>query len=64
MDLRKVLVEQRKERRIKQSDVAKHIGISNVALSRYETGRTEMSHDKIDKYVDYLGLEIRILVKQ
>jgi transcriptional regulator with XRE-family HTH domain len=61
--IRKKLVEQRKAKRIKQTEVAQAIGISNVALSRYETGRTDMSMDKIEKYVEYLGLEIKLLIK-
>jgi transcriptional regulator with XRE-family HTH domain len=61
--IRKTLVEQRKARRIKQNAVAKFINISNVALSRYEKGYTNMSMDKIEKYADYLGLEIKLLLK-
>jgi transcriptional regulator with XRE-family HTH domain len=61
--IRKTLVEQRKAKRIKQNAVAKFINISNVALSRYEKGYTNMSMDKIEKYADYLGLEIKLLLK-
>jgi transcriptional regulator with XRE-family HTH domain len=61
--IRKTLIEQRKAKRIKQNAVAKFINISNVALSRYEKGYTNMSMDKIEKYADYLGLEIKLLLK-
>lgn len=61
--IRKTLVEQRKARRIKQNSVADFIGISNVALSRYEKGHTDMSMERIEKYVEYLGLEIKLMLK-
>jgi transcriptional regulator with XRE-family HTH domain len=62
--IRKTLVEQRKARRIKQNAVAKFINISNVALSRYERGHTDMSMDKIEKYAEYLGLELFFILKK
>jgi predicted transcriptional regulator len=62
-NIRETLVALRKDRRIKQSSVANHIGITRSSLSRYESGHTEMTFDKIELYASFLGFEIRLLLK-
>ena len=63
MDIRIKLVELRKQRRIKQIDVAGHIGITATALSRFEKGKSDLKFKHIEKYVEFLGLEIKFLLK-
>ena len=60
---REKLVNQRKSRNIKQKDVANFIGITPTALSRYENGETELRMCHIEKYAEFLGFEIKLLLK-
>jgi transcriptional regulator with XRE-family HTH domain len=63
MDIRKKLLNQRLERHIKAKKVAKYIGISPVSLSRYENGRTELKFEHLQRYAEFLGFEIKLLLK-
>lgn len=62
-NIRILLVKQRKERKIRQKNVAKFIGITPTALSRYENGTTNLRMGYIEKYAEYLGLELKLLLK-
>lgn len=62
-NIRNLLVNQRKERKIKQKDVAEFIGITPVSLSRYENGITTMKIKYIEKYAEYLGLEFKLFLR-
>lgn len=62
-DIRIALVKERKAKRIKQTVVSKHIGITPASLSRYESGRTEMGLDKVLRYADSLGLKFQLVLK-
>jgi transcriptional regulator with XRE-family HTH domain len=61
--VRDKLIAVRKSKKIKQNSIAEHIGITKSALSRYETGKTVMGFNKVQKYAEYLDLEIRLLIK-
>lgn len=63
MCIRKKLLNQRLKEKIRAKEVANYIGISPVALSRFENGHTDMKSEHIEKYAKYLGLEIRLLIK-
>ena len=62
--IRDKLISARKSRKIKQITIADHIGITKSALSRYETGKTAMGFNKVQKYAEYLDLEVRLLIKE
>jgi transcriptional regulator with XRE-family HTH domain len=61
--LKSKLIAQRKERRIKQKDIASAIGVSSTALSRWENGKSELKHEHIVKYAEYLGFELKLMIK-
>lgn len=62
--VRDKLISVRKSRKIKQIAVADYIGMTKSALSRYETGKTAMGFNRVQKYAEYLDLEIRLLIKE
>lgn len=45
----------RKERQITQSDLAESLGVTDVTISRYETGCSELSVKKAKKIAVILG---------
>lgn len=57
------LIEIRKLKKTKQVDVAYYIGVSKTTMSRFESGKYEMSTKKLEKYAEYLEYEIRLLKK-
>jgi transcriptional regulator with XRE-family HTH domain len=63
MDIRKFLIEQRKMRKIKQAEIASALKVSPVTISHYEMGHSEMSFPSIEKYIEYLGFEIKLMLK-
>lgn len=63
MDIRKKLVDQRKKQKICASRVARFIKITPVALSRFENGKTMLKIEHLTKYAEYLGLELKLILK-
>lgn len=61
MNILSTLIKDRKARGIKQSEVAKYIGISNSMLSRIESETSVQNLKYIDKYAEFLGFELRLL---
>jgi transcriptional regulator with XRE-family HTH domain len=57
------LVEERRAKKIKQSEVAYHLGITRSKMSRFERGFDKETNHIIDNYAEYLGYEIRLLKK-
>ena len=57
------LIKERKIRKVKQKDMAKHLNISPWTLNNYERGRRRISLEFIEDYADYLGLELKIMLK-
>jgi transcriptional regulator with XRE-family HTH domain len=57
------LIRERKIRKVKQKDMAKHLNISPWTLNNYERGRRRISLDFAEKYADYLGYELKLMLK-
>src|SRR5699024_6994266 len=47
---------------IQQNDFAKKIGVSNVVLSRYESGERKPDYDTLDKIADYFQVSTDYLL--
>lgn len=56
------LVEIRKKMKIKQVDIAKHLGVTKSTLSRYENGTRDISSELQDKYAKYIGIQILLIL--
>ena len=57
------LIADRKRRGLSQNDVAMYIGISKQMVSRLECGKSIPNIDYIEDYANYLGYELRLLMK-
>lgn len=44
--------------RVKQDQIATHIGISRVSVSRYFNGHTQIGADDLKKLLEFLGLNL------
>lgn len=53
----------RKEKKLKQADVAFQIDVSAVTFSKYESGITKPTIDVFEKWLDALGYEMTITSK-
>lgn len=56
------LKELRKEKKLTQSDVAKHLGISIQAYSHYELGTAEPTIDNLIKLAKYYDVSVDYLI--
>lgn len=56
------LKEIREDRDLKQEEVAKAIGISQVVYSRYERGIRLIPIDKLDKLADFYKVSVDYLI--
>ncbi len=56
------LKEIREDKDLKQEEVAKALGISQVVYSRYERGIRLMPIDKLDKLADFYGVSVDYLI--
>ena len=63
MSILKTLIEDRRAKRITQTEIAQHIGISKQLIGRLENGKAIPNMKYIEKYADCLGYEIRLLKK-
>jgi putative transcriptional regulator len=52
----------RKRKKINQSEIAKHLGISQAAYAKIESGKTNISLDKLFLIADFLGVTIGDLI--
>ncbi len=59
-ELRAVVKERLWERGISQRDLARLVGVTEGAISRFLSGERETTFGTIDKLMDALGLEIVI----
>ena len=57
------LIEFRKRLGIKQKDMARYLSISKSTLSRYERGSRKITAEYMDKYAEYLNIEIQFIIK-
>ena len=64
MNIRESLSELRKTKEIKQKDIADSIGVERSKLSRFEKGEVNIPIEKIELYAEYLGMELRLLIKK
>ncbi|WP_391559642.1 helix-turn-helix domain-containing protein [Robertmurraya sp.] len=56
------LVEQRKNKKLTQEELAKNIGITRSALSQYEIGRRQPDYDTLQKLADYFEVTVDYLL--
>jgi transcriptional regulator with XRE-family HTH domain len=63
MDILSELIRDRKDKKIKMTDISKGIGISKQLIGRLENGKSIPNLRMIERYADYLGYEIRLLKK-
>lgn len=63
MDIRKRLTEQRKKQKVCASRVARKLSITPASLSRFEHGKTMLKWEHLVKYAEYLGFELKLLLK-
>jgi transcriptional regulator with XRE-family HTH domain len=60
-ELGKEIVAKRKERRLRQADLASKAGVSRATLDALENGRsTEIGYSKLARILASLGLELRL----
>ena len=64
MGTRNNLFELRKAKKVKQKDIADYIGVDRGQLSKYERGVANIPIEKIELYAEYLGMELRLLIKE
>ena len=55
------LKELRKEKKLRQSDVAEHLNVSRQTISKYERGEREPDYYMLIKIADYYGVSIDFL---
>lgn len=58
-----LLITQRKKQKVKQIEIARHLGITKTTMSKYESKDRKISAEHQDQYAEYLGFEIRIQLK-
>lgn len=63
MDIKEFVISNRKERGIKASVISRGTGITKCAISRFETGKHDMKLSDFIKYAEYLGYELKLMVK-
>jgi transcriptional regulator with XRE-family HTH domain len=57
------LVEERKARRVTQRIMAKHLKCTPSTLNKYEKGKRRILACDMEEYANYLGLELKLQVK-
>ena len=63
MEILKKLIQIRKEKGIDQKSMLHVLGITHTTLSRYESYKRKIPLDVLIKYADYLGYELKLLIK-
>ena len=63
MSIFEVLIEERKKKKVTQRKMAKHLKCMPATLNKYEKGTRKISSDNLEKYADFLGLEIKFMLK-
>jgi transcriptional regulator with XRE-family HTH domain len=63
MDIKEFVILNRKERGIKASVISRNTGITKCTISRFETGKNDMKLSDFIKYAEYLGYELKLMVK-
>jgi transcriptional regulator with XRE-family HTH domain len=60
IDVLSNIIHIRRINKITQKELAKHLGINNLTLSRYERCERDMPITVLNKYVEYLGYKLGI----
>ena len=55
---------ERLAKKIKQKDLADYIGSNYATITKYETGKINISMDKLSKIAECLDVPVETLVKQ
>lgn len=63
MDIFEKLVQIRKEKKRGQKELAYHLDVTVATINRYEKGKRKIPYDLMIMYADFLGVEIRALLK-
>lgn len=63
MEILSSLIQIRKDKKIDQKHLIRHLGVNGTTLSRYESGKRSMPFCVLKKYAEYFGYEIRLLKK-
>jgi transcriptional regulator with XRE-family HTH domain len=63
MSILELLIQTRKDRNIRQEKIAKYLNVNNTTMSRYENGKRKISFEKLLLYVEYLGYELKLMIK-
>jgi len=63
MSIIEFLIEQRKQKKITQKTMSKHLGCTHAALNRYEKEKRKISFELIQLYAEYLGFELKLMAK-
>ena len=63
MTILESLVQIRKDKRVQQKQMLKHLGINPLTMSYYESGKRKMPFAVMEKYAEFFGYEIRLLKK-
>ena len=57
-NFREIIKKKRKELGLSQSQLAEKVGIIQVTLSNYETGKSELGADKLEKIFEILNIKV------
>jgi len=57
------LSEIRREKKIKQNEIASYLRVSDATMNRYEQGIRKIPLSQVEKYAEYLGYELKLMVK-
>ncbi|PFS73878.1 MULTISPECIES: helix-turn-helix domain-containing protein [Bacillus cereus group] len=52
----------RKEKKLRQEDMAKHLGIARTTYAMYEQGRREPDYDTLQKLADFFNVSVDYLL--
>ena len=63
MSILESLIEIRKSKNIRQEKIADYLRVNTTTMSRYENGKRVIPYDKLLMYVEYLGYELKLMVK-
>ena len=62
MDILLKLTVLRKEKKIKQGEMANYLGITQVTLCRYEKGTQDMPLFMAEKYAEIVGCKLELFI--
>ena len=57
------LKKRRKQKRVGQQELSKHLGVSRELMGKYENGKAVPRVDLLESWCEYLGVELRIILK-